>query len=105
MKQQTAVEAKKQIQGNTLLARGILQRPAIRPIADHATPSPPSHTSMGVSFNPDFSRVPVRSPTAPMMIQPKLTIGRPGDKYEQEADRVAESVMRIPNPAIQLKPT
>jgi hypothetical protein len=31
-------------------------------------------------------------------IQPKLTIGTPGDKYEQEADRAAEQVMRMPGP-------
>jgi hypothetical protein len=36
------------------------------------------------------------------MIQSKLTIGQPGDKYEQEADRVAEQVIRMPNP--QSKP-
>ncbi len=30
------------------------------------------------------------------MIQPKLTIGQPNDQYEQEADRVAEQVMRMP---------
>jgi len=29
-------------------------------------------------------------------IQPKLRIGQPNDKYEQEADRVAEQVMRMP---------
>ncbi len=55
-------------------------------------------------FGHNFSRVPVHTVT-PTMIQPKLTIGQPNDKYEQEADRVAEQVMRIPNPAIQLKPT
>jgi len=33
------------------------------------------------------------------VIQTKLTINEPGDKYEQEADRVAEQVMRMPNPA------
>ena len=31
-------------------------------------------------------------------IQTKLTIGQPNDKYEQEADRVAEQVMRMPDP-------
>ncbi|MEM9808203.1 MAG: DUF4157 domain-containing protein [Cyanobacteria bacterium P01_D01_bin.56] len=31
-------------------------------------------------------------------IQPKLTVGQPNDKYEQEADRVAEQVMRMPAP-------
>ena len=31
-------------------------------------------------------------------IQAKLKIGQPGDKYEQEADRVAEQVMMMPEP-------
>jgi len=31
-------------------------------------------------------------------IQPKLRVGQPNDKYEQEADRVAEQVMRMPAP-------
>jgi len=30
-------------------------------------------------------------------IQAKLTISRPGDEYEQEADRVADQVMRMPD--------
>lgn len=30
------------------------------------------------------------------ILRPKLKIGAPNDKYEQEADRVAEQVMRIP---------
>ncbi|UCH96486.1 MAG: hypothetical protein JSV88_06460 [Candidatus Aminicenantes bacterium] len=30
------------------------------------------------------------------VIQPKLKIGQPNDKYEQEADRVADQVMRMP---------
>lgn len=38
-------------------------------------------------------------------IQPKLTIGQPNDIYEQEADRVAEQVMNIPDSAIEPKPT
>jgi hypothetical protein len=38
-------------------------------------------------------------------IQTKLRIGRPGDRYEQEADRVADQVMRMPPPDIQRKPT
>src|SRR4051812_47118778 len=32
-------------------------------------------------------------------IQAKLTVGKPGDIYEQEADRVAEQVIQIPEPA------
>jgi hypothetical protein len=33
------------------------------------------------------------------LIQPKLKIGAPNDKYEQEADRVAERVMRMLEPS------
>ncbi len=33
-------------------------------------------------------------PRCAPVIQPKLIIGQPNDKYEQEADRVADQVMR-----------
>ena len=41
--------------------------------------------------------------TCPTKIQTKLTINQPGDIYEQEADKVAEQVMRMPDPAISSK--
>jgi hypothetical protein len=34
-------------------------------------------------------------------IQTKLKIGEPGDKYEQEADRIADRVMRMPESLVQ----
>ena len=34
-------------------------------------------------------------------LQAKLKIGQLGDKYEQEADRVADAVMRMPEPGVQ----
>ena len=34
-------------------------------------------------------------------IQTKLTVGRPGDKYEQEADSMAARVMAMPDSAVQ----
>ena len=34
--------------------------------------------------------------SSPTSIQAKLTIGEPGDKYEQEADSMAAQVMRMP---------
>jgi uncharacterized protein DUF4157 len=34
-------------------------------------------------------------------LQPKLTISQPGDHYEIEADRVADRVMRAPEPQVQ----
>jgi hypothetical protein len=35
------------------------------------------------------------------LVQAKLTVNRPGDRYEQEADRIADQVMRMPVPAVQ----
>lgn len=46
------------------------------------------------SLMPDFTPTPIR-------LQTKLTVNTPGDKYEQEADRVAEQVMRMPEPQLQ----
>ena len=40
----------------------------------------------------------------PPLIQAKLTIGQPNDRYEQEADRVADTVMRMPDPKVQRQP-
>ena len=34
------------------------------------------------------------------MLQAKLKVNEPGDEYEQEADRVAEQVMRMPDPQL-----
>lgn len=38
------------------------------------------------------------------IIQASLKIGAPNDEYEQEADRIAEQVMRMPEPGLQRKP-
>lgn len=51
-----------------------------------------AHAAGGSSY--DLSQVPVRA-TAPVMLQAKLTISSPGDVYEQEADHVADRVMRM----------
>jgi hypothetical protein len=42
-----------------------------------------------------------RSQPAAFPIQAKLTISQPDDEYEQEADRIADQVMRMPEPKIQ----
>lgn len=36
--------------------------------------------------------------SCPVRVQAKLKIGEPNDKYEQEADRVADQIMRMPEP-------
>ena len=52
-------------------------------------------------FGHDFNRIPIHPPAAGA-IQTKLAINKPGDSYEQEADRMAEQVMRTPEPQLQL---
>ncbi len=44
-------------------------------------------------FGHSFGNLMVSPPTS-LAIQPKLTIGQPGDKYEQEADNVAADVVQ-----------
>ncbi len=46
----------------------------------------------------DFSRIPMRSGITPIKLRPRLKVGETGDALEQEADRVAERVMRMPEP-------
>ncbi|MEW6492427.1 MAG: hypothetical protein AB1589_07940 [Cyanobacteriota bacterium] len=56
-------------------------------------------------FGHNFANVAIAAPENSRDIEPvqpiqtKLTLGQPGDKYEQEADSVAEQVMRIPDSA------
>ncbi|VAW89467.1 hypothetical protein MNBD_GAMMA17-1062 [hydrothermal vent metagenome] len=50
------------------------------------------------------SKTSVRQTSQALPIQAKLKIGQPNDKYEQEADRVADAVMRMPEPRIQQAP-
>ncbi len=38
--------------------------------------------------------------TCPVRVQAELRVGRPSDRYEQEADRVADQVMQMPRPPL-----
>lgn len=49
------------------------------------SPSGPSHCPYGGACH-----------ACPARIQTKLTVGQPGDRYEREADRAAEQIMRMP---------
>lgn len=51
-------------------------------------------------FAHDFSRIPLHAPAAGA-IQTKLSANQPGDEYEQEADRISEQVLRMPEPHLQ----
>src|SRR5690349_1912488 len=44
----------------------------------------------------DFSRIPVHTPAA--LIQRKPLVNKPGDRYEREADDLADKVMRVAEP-------
>ncbi|MBD2066459.1 DUF4157 domain-containing protein [Leptolyngbya sp. FACHB-671] len=84
-----------------------------RPFTDQlhqASDSPQSEPTSTVALKPTtsaLSRVnfdsdrPASEQHRPLPIQPKLTVGAPNDQYEQEADRVAEQVMSMPDTAIQ----
>lgn len=52
------------------------------------------------NFFPNFSQIPLH-PRSPINIQAKLTVGPTGDVYEQEAERVSEHIMRMPEPQLQ----
>lgn len=47
-----------------------------------------------------FGGIPVY-PKAPSIIQTKLKVNAPGDAYEREADRIADTVMRMPEPSVR----
>ncbi|PON12301.1 hypothetical protein C2W62_40320 [Candidatus Entotheonella serta] len=49
-------------------------------------------------FTRDFSQIQV-SRTTQTMVQAKTTVSQPGDRYEREADRVAETVVKMPTPS------
>jgi hypothetical protein len=51
-------------------------------------------------FADDFSQLPVNHESS-ANVQAKLTLGPPGDIHEQEAERVSEDVVRMPEPQLQ----
>ncbi|MDZ7963402.1 MAG: DUF4157 domain-containing protein [Nostoc sp. DedSLP03] len=53
-----------------------------------------SRLEKATRFGHNFANIPVRRPNTSTPIQAKLTIGEPGDKYEQEADQTARQVMQ-----------
>ena len=95
MKQQVTTQTRKETP--TLAMSKLLRHTAVRGAPQHEMgPNALPQTR----FEHNFSRVPVRT-GAPMMIQAKLTISEPGDKYEKEAERVADLVMRMPDPRLR----
>lgn len=79
-----------------------------------STALPPVHTSPPLSIIHDIRNSFIQRrdlcpcdggcPSCAPVPQTKLTVGKPGDQYEQEADRVADQVMRMPLENIQRQP-
>lgn len=59
-----------------------------------------SDVTSSTRFVHDFSQIPLYA-KARGKIQPKLTVGTPEDIYERDANRIAEQVMRMPEPQQQ----
>ncbi|WP_392534145.1 hypothetical protein [Nostoc sp. C117] len=53
-----------------------------------------SRLSHATLFGHNIANIPLHRPDRPTPIQAKLTIGEPGDKYEQEADEIARQVVQ-----------
>lgn len=64
-------------------------------------PKRPAPTTSTMTHSMHVQRAKVRHILHGPTLQPKLTIGAPNDKYEKEADRVADEVMRMPEPRLQ----
>ena len=76
-------------------ARGLFQHPKPQPEVVNEQERPKIPIIQDGKFNGDFSQVPVHNTPR---IQPKLKLGQPGDRFEQEADRVARQVVRGSHP-------
>lgn len=71
---------------------GMRSMPLARNMVGNHAPQGVSEEHQATIPGHDFSRIPVHA-RAPVTVQPKLTIGSPGDRYEREADHVADWVM------------
>ncbi|MEO6977135.1 MAG: DUF4157 domain-containing protein, partial [Mucilaginibacter sp.] len=72
-------------------------KPAARQTAD-TEEATAERTREASPYTHNFGVVPLYPGRQPY-IQPKLTVNKPGDKYEQEADSMADKVMRMAEPS------
>ena len=79
--------------------------PTVNSHFGHGKPSseqePTAISSDGLSarFGHDFGRLPLRAGAVPPL-QAKPTVSTPGDRFEREAESVAERVSRMPEPSL-----
>lgn len=70
--------------------------------SNRQTPAAPQHAQLHHAAR--LQRAPVWARSGHPCLQTKLTINQPGDAYEQQADRVADQVLRMPEPQVQRSP-
>jgi len=81
------------------------KQPFVDPSCISRISIPPPQILPLASQNIAFLQRTIGNQAVGRLIQTKLKISQPNDKYEEEADHVAEKVMRMPEPSIQRKPT
>ena len=74
---------------------GLQRRAVRRDSSETVLLNSPATVSPLPRFSHDFTRIPNRTPTHGI-VQTNLTINKPGDEYEQEADRIAARVLAMP---------
>ena len=87
-----------QLEGDRVLQ----QRAAVRSVSGDVVS--PALTSTESRFAYDFSRVQTHTMTLPSrrVVQPNLAVSAPGDRYEREANGIADAVMRMQAPSLAL---
>jgi hypothetical protein len=73
--------------------------PPVRQAVRAASGSRPADQAETAGIGHSFAQVRVHAEARPA-VQAKLVVGRPGDRYEREADATADAVMRMPDPAV-----
>src|SRR5271166_279145 len=77
------------------------------PTLDRAAPGGLDWSLSRISILPPDAPPPAPPLSGPpaLILQPKLAIGSVDDPLEHEADRVAEQVMRMPDPTLPISPS
>lgn len=88
------------VQNHAIAPIGSLQLPQVAKEKPEVNST--SHALPGYSFN--FSQIPLYAST-PNNIQRKVKVNEPSDKFEQEADRVADQMLLMPESVVQRKCT
>jgi Domain of unknown function (DUF4157) len=92
----TFAQKQNQTQRQACLARKGSSIAKPKPHRGHTGDGSPA--SLPARWGHDFGQISIQ-PRAADPVQTELAINKPGDEYEQEADRISGEVMRMPEPA------